>query len=72
MILVENEIIDCGKQGDTTAVLRDFTIVAVDRDMLTIFVIVGSNTLRQSLKTVDGIGSKQHDLAEGLLANATI
>lgn len=60
------------KQGDTTAVLRDFTIVAVDSDMLIIFLIVGSSTLKQYLKTVDGIGSKQHDFAEGFLANATI
>lgn len=53
-------------------VLRDFSIVAVDSDMLTIFVIVGSNTLKQPLKTVDEIGSKQHELAEGLPANSTI
>ena len=38
-------------------VLRDFTIVAVDSDMLAIFVIVGSNTLRQPIQTVDEIGS---------------
>ena len=55
-------------------VLRDFTIVAVDSDMLTIFVIVGSNvnTLRQPLKTVDEIGCKQQELAAGLPANSTI
>lgn len=53
-------------------VLRNFTIVAVDSDMLTIFVIVGSNTLRQPLKTVNEIGSKQQELAAGLPANSTI
>ena len=53
-------------------VLRDFTIVAVDSEMLTIFVIVGSNTLRQPLKTVNEIGSKQQELAAGLPANSTI
>ena len=52
--------------------LSDFTIVAVDSDMLTIFVIVGINTSKQPLKIVDGIGSKPYDLVEGLLANTTI
>lgn len=55
------------RDGYKAATFNALGILSVERDKLTNLVVVGSNTEKQSFKTIAGKGSETHDLEEGRL-----